>query len=40
MKTLKETKLFFLQEDCVTLFGDEKGSQIYDLTEKFTKNCA
>lgn len=40
MKTLAETKLYFLKEDCVALFGDEKGWQIYDYAEKiYEKLC-
>ncbi|MBQ3704724.1 MAG: L-2-amino-thiazoline-4-carboxylic acid hydrolase [Oscillospiraceae bacterium] len=29
---LKETKLFFLEEDCINQFGSEKGRKIYSLT--------
>lgn len=40
MKTIAETKLFFLKEDSASLFGDEKGSKIYDLAEKiYEKLC-
>lgn len=38
MKTLAETKFFFLKEDCMNLFGDEKGSEIYNLTEALYQN--
>ncbi len=41
MKSLAETKLFFLKEDCIVLFGNEKGEKIYKLAEKiYEKLCA
>jgi len=33
MKTISETKLFFLKEDCTAEFGMERGGEIFSLTE-------
>lgn len=40
MNNLTDTKLYFLKKDCIVLFGDEKGAQIYNLSEKiYNKLC-